>query len=218
MFCELPGMDVLLDLIPEVSGWLGMVAEPVLRIDDGGQTGWVEDSRPVDATVGFAVAAMLVALASAWWWWRKSLQPVVAGEAAHHVQPEKAGPQRVAELRRRHAHERELDDAARLEELMQIHQLYTHGDVADAYAELKEQLDFRPFELNVYIVCLNMLAERSVKPSPAMLRMMRHAFRQLKLFRPHMWMAVAEYGRRLAPGFDNWDELPETLRQGGRRH
>jgi len=216
MYGTLSCIDALFALMPEVSGWLGMVAETMLS-PDGGHAAWADDSRPDDSTMVVAVATMLAALAAAFWWRRKSSQPVIAGEHTHHVQSEKSGEQRVAELRRRHAQDRELDDAARLEELMQIHRLYSRGDVADAYAELKEQLDFRPFELNVYIVCLNMLAERNVKPSPEMLRLMRHAFRQLKLFRPHMWMAIAEYGRRLAPGFDKWDELPEALRQGGKK-
>jgi len=217
MFCALPCMDTLFALMPEMPGWLGLVAEPVLSLDEGGHAAWADEGRPGDSSTIVAVATMLVALAAAFWWRRKSSQPVIAVEHVHHVHPEKSGAQRVAELRLRHAQDRELDDATRLEELMQIHQLYSRGDVADAYAELKEQLDFRPFELNVYIVCLNMLAERNVKPSPEMLRLMRHAFRQLKLFRPHMWMAVAEYGRRLAPGFDKWDELPEAFRGSPKR-
>lgn len=146
---------------------------------------------------------LLFAMAAGLYRWRKFSSayrtPLSAGFRG--VRMDKVETSREERAKQR---DRELED--RTESLMEIYRLYTRGEVDEAYRGLKCHLEYHPFELNFYLVCLNMLAETGVRPSAEMIRLVRHALRQLKVHRPRMWLTVAEHGRRVLPDFDRWDE------------
>lgn len=220
MTLPIESFSLFSSLLPDTGGWLLAAAEPSLRIDEGFAADWTdrpqESGDSASASIRFVVVALLMFVAAAlvWWRWRPVTLLPVRWRFRRDISP---ATRQVAELRRRHEQHRQHESNQRVDSLLELHRLYSRGDAKAAYEGLKQHFETHPFELNLYIVCLNMLAETGIKPPPEMIRLLRHAFRQLKLLRPHMWVAVAEQGKRLAPGFERWDDKPSLPARRGAR-
>ena len=210
MILPIDCLDIFSALLPDTSGWLVAAAEPSLHIDESLAADWADISHEKHsgpfASLRFAAAALLLAMAA--WVWRRWRSLKWLSDRRTVFEEDALPSEPVTALRRRHERLRDPDADSRMDALLELHRLYTRGDTAAVYEGLKQHFETHPFELNLYIVCLNMLAETGSKPSPEMLRLLRHAFRQLKVLRPHMWMAVAEQGKRLVPDFEQWDDKP----------
>jgi len=199
-------VEILFSRFSELFVATPLPAEAAIVADEGGGTTRLADARhwrDYPYLLWLLMLPLLFAITVGFRRWRR-LALAYRLPLASRFRVPKTG--KVDALRERHAMRHKDKPDERTEVLMELYRLYTRGDVDMACEGLRRHLEWHPFELNFYVVCLNMLAEKSVHPSPEMIRLIRHALRQLKVHRPRMWQTVSEYGHRLVPDFDHWDE------------
>ncbi|MDQ6954139.1 MAG: hypothetical protein Q9M20_01680 [Mariprofundaceae bacterium] len=96
-------------------------------------------------------------------------------------------------------------DFSELNKAYNCHRFGRHQDMMEI---MHRAFKYDPFDLNIYILSLTILAE-SDEPSIELTRLLRTGLFLLRTKRPFVWEDVAEKGRDLMPDLEDWSWTPK---------